>query len=767
MTTDPRVANNTGLNFTVLIAAGSLASQQNLTVRMDEWVGSLGYVQFGILALDANGPTVINPLLVLPNGTWVVGDESLPTTADLSLGLEHAQGDWWGATVDGSPWAGPLGWENGTYDLGTPVAQAVVTQGGAVVSGPSLVVGEGAPVVPFSLLLGFPDVFWVDHGSSVLLPDNGQLLDATPPLATVAFTGHDQNSTILPDEVISPGLEPTTQNDALLWGNSTNHSALASDLIGAYTEDPAFATNDTLGISITCTIPNALLPGQVAVEEVALPINTTTVVEIGFSALTYLEAPLTIPEVGVFNDYGRSHSVYLDASDLEESGDVDSILLEQVHGPWWKVVVSGESGYIGFTSYGGIAGDSATNGTFNFGTPTALGVSSRPFFSNGSFATQPTFFWSGNLTPLDLQESFELESENGAWSPPQEVRAWSAGTTQDVLLGPDQNSTLGAATMSLTDGTATHPHFLANGTPLWTSAPQLQGRVGNGTVSDGTNSTVVVWLNGTHVPTPGEVISATSALGAVISPFQFSAAMGAFVATYWTPPVTSATVDKVQLELSPLYFPQFASPLMASATVLVLPEPQLVVSAGFPGGISATSVVAGGTVEILINVTNTQGVPVPGARLVFLSNVSGGFFVIAPQGNPGEFRCSYTPPAVPEVIQVSFLAYATGMLPSPETSLSLTVRPASPSPTTPAAPSPSTPTPTISDLEGLAGASAILVVLFIALSLPGRAAGRRRPPRRPPPSRRTPSGRPAGNLPTRGPGPRAPPSTSPTGRELS
>ena len=230
--------NNTQLSANITAPSGVAFTTGNqsqfVVIGVGDPVNASAFTAVGVAESDVYiyGYVAV-PAAVLPNDTLIYNADFLGGAAQLTQGtvynfaITHVKGPWWSYTWNGNLVTGgsataPIAWENGTYDVGSPVAAGTMCEEGGTL-GPSLVAltyasaGVSYPQLPPT---NIPNSIVVD-GNRVPLAANAMPQFNTT-LGSMGIQGHDQDGSLANNQLtigsVANGV-PYPGAFAPLWGN--------------------------------------------------------------------------------------------------------------------------------------------------------------------------------------------------------------------------------------------------------------------------------------------------------------------------------------------------------------------------------------------------------------------------------------------------------------------------------------------------------------------------------------------------------------------
>lgn len=703
-TSDNSTYGNEGLNFsvdtgsyaTVLSLPIALPSGGNLTVMAGELVNAsdFGSAYVGFNAVNTGSGTVIHPIAVLTNGSYVMGTATLTPGGAGSLTswdfrIVHTHADWWSFKFD-SQLIIPTTGGNGTYNLTVPVAAGTESFRGHV-SGASVDIRQemigstsGLPFTSgeFSVLLR-PALESNTSTTPNYAVDDGIYRAAGTAAYSTPMFGENQSSASgfsIPGDLVLVNPESpistyaTTTNDACLWGpcppggvSVTTHPNKA--WLGAYTTDPAYTnvSGARLGLVAPSVLPAA---DQVLFNGIIIPVNGTTELSLGFADVNLTFGTISFkgvyPLLSVYNVY--SFQVYaLYANENAVTGGTQYVLQitrnDSGSAGWWNVWLNSNmlnSGWVNDTEA------AYPNGSFDIGasalmadnerTPWAEPISGSRLGVGGISApavntTAPLLAFFGNNSQYDNNLSLALNGSQG-WGVPQQGLAWSWLKQQEVEFGASQYSIpwmpAGSVTVAnATWGSTTHAISvpLANGTTLWTTM-QATATVSPGTIdgastaADGGSAALTVSLSFSGSPVTGASITSCTdslALG-TCGTFKAGGTAGTYTAAFTADKDPRATLTDT------ISFTAFSTTYgtgSGSVTVMVGPGVNLT-SNTVQGGASIASVLPGGSVTVNIWANSSSGPTNAGNPYVSVPTALGTGCSTPTQVSTGFYTCAVT-----------------------------------------------------------------------------------------------------------------------------
>lgn len=372
-TSDPNVANNSGVNTTITLPSSFAAPAKGcisysiaeicVFLGVEEPINATLTASVGAVLLVLNGVPMAFPEAMLPNETTVVSivsvSNALPLGQTYNFSITHSSGTWWDFECSGNLIKGSSAWENGTYNLGQSIASGFGSGtfgGSSVKQGPMQFIDE---LGNSSFTLPQVSVPWAigiekpGQRSPSYRPRSGNamLWNASYP---IGIAGQIQNPILSVDAVYEAGSLPFPGTAAYLWG------AGSGPMITSFTASP----NPTdVGVPATLMVSALGGTGPLSYIYTGLPTGCATTNSSSFSCKPRVAGTFVI-RVSVSDSLGNSTNATLS---LKVNVDTTITSFTASRNP----VNPGQATYLNVTASGG-----STPYTYNYdGLPVGCGTS--------------------------------------------------------------------------------------------------------------------------------------------------------------------------------------------------------------------------------------------------------------------------------------------------------------------------------------------------------------------------------------------------------
>jgi hypothetical protein len=658
-TSDPDVANNTGLNTTIALPssftlpADGCVSNSNLGIcvflGVEEPISSTTNAFVGAVIATTGSSTVALGAAILPNGTLVTSypSDSLVLGHAYTFSFLHSSGTWWDFEYNGNLITGASAWQNGTFNLNQPVATGLGTGGvgtGSVSQGPMQFVAE---LGSSTFSLPQVDVTWAigieraNQSSPTYQPTSGNaaLLNASYP---VGIVGHDQNSSLPLDHVQEAGDTVFLGVADSLWGYATPLGALTPQ-VAVYSTETTAAGNGGIGFALT--VPTfSLSKGQLEFSGVQMPFNSTVQIGVG---VMFSEAR-AVPYYFVRSSL--SVSLYPSISQALTVGSSVALKAQAQANGWWS-----------FTENGAPIVNSPTgdgNGTAYLGSATAaafIGSTIDPSVSTFSSSAFPMLglYGNGTMKLLDASSALLFSEPGRGWIPADYANGWCWNATQQgsgevcntaatsAGIEGNEQDVIKVPRWEVLLGTGVPYKMTTQSSLVWSGVLNVSVAVSPEAVTSGQSTTVEVTVTSSlALPSPIDVYGTGNLWFLTFNVSSTGSYWGTYVATYYAPNLTSSSPTQVNITIEAFSPPDFEAAY--NSTVLTVSPPQLFLQARA----AYSTITAGQTDTLSIWVNNSQG-PVTGAAINATVTPAGGqgyLGTISQTTTAGLYAATFAPP---------------------------------------------------------------------------------------------------------------------------